>query len=405
MTWFITLLYALEIPYIALMLMVIVGMFRVHKRPHSDKTPSVSVVIPAHNEEVDLPRTLESLAQQRYEGELEFIIVNDRSKDATESIIQQAASQDSRFKLVNVLEPSKRFAPKVNAVNTGIHEAKGEIILASDSDCLYPETWIKGMVSHFEDDVAMVVGYVETDFRKHNLVERFEATDWFSLMLVSRSLTHFGWKFASSANNQGYRRSAFDAIGGFGSSGRAPSGDEDLFTQRMGKLPNMRVVFASSPDTQVKTSPMSSLGAFLNQRRRWVSRYHHSMHYHPAFLASIACLGFQSIMLSLGILLSLFIPKLAPWILGIWALKLGIELVGMFLGTRQFKRPDLWGPLGLNSLAWAIIHPFFIGYIIIRSFMRSGEWKAGARSYRKRFYQRKVREFKRKVKHAYETLL
>ena len=67
------------------------------------------------------------------------------------------------------------------------------------------------MISHFESDVAMVVGYVESTRAgaTKNWVERFESTDWFSLMMTSRSMTHFGWKFASSANNQAYRRSAF----------------------------------------------------------------------------------------------------------------------------------------------------------------------------------------------------
>ena len=278
-------------------------MFKARKRSYSQETPSVSVIIPAHNEEEDLPATLESLHQQKYVGDLEFVIVNDRSEDNTEEIIKGFVEKDSRFKLINVTKPSKRLAPKVNAVNTGINNSTGEIILASDSDCQFSELWVTDMVSHFENDVAMVVGYVEVAPKKNNFVEKFEATDWFSLMLVSRSLTHFGWKFASSANNQGYRRSAFETIGGFGAGGRAPSGDEDLLTQRMGKLPDMRIVFASSPDTRVKTQPMANMKTFLKQRQRWVSRYRHTIHYHPAFIASIACLGFQSVLLSLGVLI------------------------------------------------------------------------------------------------------
>lgn len=405
MTIFLFFLYLTVLPYIALMIMVIVGMFYAKRRPRSEATPSVSVVIPAHNEEDDLPHTLASLEQQKYNGEVEFVIVNDRSKDRTEAIIQEFADRDSRFKLINVQEPSKRLAPKVNAVNTGIQQSSGEIILCSDSDCDYPANWVTGMVSHFEPDVAMVVGYVETiakDDDDATWVEKFEATDWFSLMMVSRSLTHFGWKFASSANNQGYRRSAFEAIGGFGSSGRAPSGDEDLLTQRMGKLPDMRVVFASAPETRVLTSPMPGLMPFLNQRRRWVSRYHHIMHYHPAFWLSIACLGAQSVFLAIALMLLPFFPQYAPWIVGLWGLKLAIELIGMYLGTGQLDRRDLWGRWGWNTIRWAALHPFFIGTIVIASLVKTGEWKAGARSYRRRFYKRRARELGRKVKDAFE---
>lgn len=217
MTIYLIFLYALVLPYIGLMLLVIVGLLRRNARPQSSDTPSVSVVIPAHNEEAKLGATLASLAKQKYEGALEFVIVNDRSTDATESIITRYAREDPRFRLVNVHLPSRRLSPKVNAVNTGIQASKGEIILTSDADCQYPATWVSGMVSHFEPDVAMVVGYVESTRPgdSSGAVQRFESTDWLSLMLTSMALTHFGWKFASSANNQGYRRSAFRAIGGF----------------------------------------------------------------------------------------------------------------------------------------------------------------------------------------------
>lgn len=403
LTALIILLYALVLPYIGLMLMVIVGMYRAKKRPFTYETPSVSVIIPAHNEEDKLAATLSSLAQQRYEGELEFIIVNDRSTDTTEAIIKRFAARDSRFKLVNVTEPSRRFAPKVNAVNIGIEASVGELILASDADCQYPQGWIPGMVSHFEEDVAMVVGFVESTraYGAKNWVQRFEATDWFTLMVTSRSLTHFGWKFASSANNQAYRRSAFEAIGGFGASGRAPSGDEDLLTQRMGRLPGMRVVFASSPEVRVLTEPVANLLGLLRQRRRWVSRYQHIMHYHPAFISSIAILGFQSILLTLGVILVPSFPTLAPWVFGLWALKLGVEFYGMNLATHQLERRDLWG---LTTVVWALFHPLFIATVVIWSLLKPGAWYAGARSYRRRFFKRRLREFGRRVKNALVSL-
>ncbi len=406
LTLLIIILYALVLPYIGLMLMVIIGTNRAKKRPYSENIPSVSVIIPAHNEEDKLAATLHSLSEQNYPAKLEFVIVNDRSIDATQAIIESFIAKDERFKLVNVTEPSKRLAPKVNAVNTGISQSSGDIILASDADCQYPSGWVSGMVSHFEEDVAMVVGYVETTRvgKAKNWVERFESTDWFTLMLVARALTHFGWKFASSANNQAYRRSAFKAIGGFGASGRAPSGDEDLLTQRMGRLEGMRVVFASTPETRVLTKPVPNLLALLKQRKRWVSRYHHALHYHPAFMASIGVLGFQSIFLAICILVTPFFPSLVPWVFGLWIAKLIVELYGMNIGTKQLERRDLWGN-GIVTLSWALLHPFFIATVCIWSFIKPGAWYAGAKSYRTKFFKRRIREFKRKLKNSFVTFL
>src|SRR5690606_10977503 len=94
----------------------------------------------------------------------------------------------------------------------------GELILATDADCTHDPSWVAGMAAHFVDDVVMVAGYVSTSRRgaARSLLQRFESIDWFTLMLVSRSLTRFGLKYASSANNLAYRRSAFEAVGGFG---------------------------------------------------------------------------------------------------------------------------------------------------------------------------------------------
>jgi hypothetical protein len=142
---------------------------------------------------------------------------------------------------------------------------------------------------------------------------------------------------------------------------------------------------------------MPNLAALLAQRRRWVSRYRHMLHYHPAFLSGIVILGFQSIFLSLAILLSFFVPVLAPYVFGLWAVKLSIELVGMYVGTKRFGRRDLWGK---DVLLWAVAHPFFIETISIWALLRSGEWRSGAQSYRRRLIKRQWREWRRRVKNT-----
>lgn len=393
----IVLLYLVGVPYLGLMSLVVLGMLRRPPGRGPRGAPSVSVVIPAHDEERNLAANLASLADQRYAGPLEFVIVDDRSTDGTRAIVERFAARDPRFRLAVVREPSRRLSPKVNAVERGIQVSRGEIVLASDADCRYPPGWVDAMVSYFAPDVAMVVGYVETSRKgaARSWLRRFESADWFTLMLTSRSLSRFGWKFASSANNLAYRRSAFDAVGGFGTAGRAPSGDEDLLTQAMRRLPHMRVVFADAPAARVLTEPAPSARTLLRQRRRWVSRYHHVMHYHPAFLLGIAVLGAQSVALSVSVLLAPFVPGLAPWVVGLWGAKAAIEFLGMGIGTAQLDRRDLWGR---TTLFWSALHPFFIAASVIGSFLKPSAWHAGAASYRRRFLRRRVREWRRRLR-------
>lgn len=395
----IAILWVLAIPYIGLLGLVVVGMIArpAPSRKRHAVWPSVTVVVPAHNEQDTLPSTLEALATQRYPGPLEFVIVDDRSTDATAAVIATFCARDDRFRLHRVTEPGRRLSPKVNAVDHGIRASSGDIIVTTDADCTFGPAWVETMVAYFDEDVAMVTGYVEstTPQAPGTIVQRFDAVDWFTLMLTSRSLSRFGWALASSANNQAYRRTAFEAVNGFGSSGRAPSGDEDLFVQRIGRLEGMRVVFAAEKDARVQTEPIPSLPALLRQRRRWVSRYHHPMHYHPGFLAGIVVLGAHSVALSVGAALVVAAPSAAPWVLSEWTLVWLVQAVGLWIGTRQLERPDLWG---WPALVWALFHPAFIATVSVWSFLQPGDWGSGTPGYRRRFWKRWLREVGRKLR-------
>jgi poly-beta-1,6-N-acetyl-D-glucosamine synthase len=361
------------------------------------------VIVPAHDEADALPGTLASLRAMTYPGRLRLLIVDDRSTDATADVVRAAAAVDDRVRLVQVRTPSRRWSPKVHAVARGLAAGSGEIVLTTDADCRVPTGWARAMAAPFADpDVVLVLGVVTTRGfgEARSFRERFEAIDWLSLMLTSRSMVRVGRAFASSANDQAYRRAAFDRAGGFGFAGRAPSGDEDLLAQRLCRLPGARAVFLEGPDARVLTRPMPSWRALLRQRRRWVSRYHHVDQYHPAFWIAIALLGAQSVVLATALLALPFAPAAAPWVLGLWATKLIVEIGGGHVGLVRLGRHDLTGwPL----VAWALLHPFFISAAVIASLLQPSSWRAGQDGYRRRLWHSRCRRtWRRAVRHVQE---
>lgn len=358
--------------------------------------PDVDVVVPARDEATTLPATLASLAAQDYPGRLRFLVVDDRSQDDTARLVQRAAASDQRFELVRVETPSRRLAPKVNAVSHGIAAGSAPWIVTTDADCLHPRGWLRALVAAGEPHV-MVTGYVETarPGEARGLFRKVEALDWISLMLTNRALVRLGASVASAASNQAYRRSAFDALGGFGVAGRAPSGDEDLLTQRLGALPGAGVAYTDAEDARVLTASAGSWGGFLAQRRRWVSRYHHPQHYHPGFLAGIVLLGAHSVCLSVSTLAVPWWPESLPWLLGSWGLVLAVVLSGMHLGLSRLGRDDL---RGWPVLAWALLHPLLIATAVIWSVVRPGSWHAGADDYRGRAWRAWVRRALRRAR-------
>ena len=395
----VSLLWILAVPWVGLLTLALAGVIA-HPAPRRvplARRPSVTVVVPAHNEERSLPGTLASLSAQRYGGSLDIVVVDDRSTDGTAAVAERFAALDPRIRLLRVTVPGRRLSPKVHAVDQGIRGSDGEIIFTTDADCTFDPAWVETMVSYFARDVAMVTGYVHSTTAEEpgGSVQRFDAVDWLALMLTSRSLARFGWALASSANNQAYRRSAFVAAGGFGASGRAPSGDEDLFVQRIGRLPGWRVVFADDPAARVRTEPIASLGDLLRQRRRWVSRYHHVLHYHPWFLGGIVVLGAHSVALTAALVGLAFAPWAAPLVFGEWALVWLVQLVGLRLGSAQLGRRDLWG---WPAVVWALFHPVFIATVSLWSLIQPGDWESNAPGYRRRILRRRLREVGRKLR-------
>ncbi len=359
----------------------------------SSPAPTVSVVVPAHDEERRLPDTLRSLAGQDYPGAIEFVVVDDRSTDATAAIVERFAAADERFRLVRIAEPSRRYAPKVNAVMHGVAAARGEVILTTDADCRFGSGWAAALVRRFTAGVVMVCGYVETlppDEKASGTPfwRLFEAADWFSLMLVSRSMLRHGHAYASSANNQAYLRTAFDAAGGFGASARAPSGDEDLLAQRLAALPGARVAFTTDPEARAVTATAGGPLRFVRQRSRWVSRYRHVVQYRPAFMLGLCVLGFESLALVAAAATVPFAPRLAPVVVCCLAVQTAAMVVGMTIGARQLDRRYLGG---LTALRWALLHPLLIATAVLWSWVAPADWRAGAVGYRRSIVRRRWR--------------
>lgn len=96
--------------------------------------PLVSVVIPAYNAERWISETLRSVQAQTYQN-LEIIVVDDDSPDGLARIVRDMAADDARIRLVR-----KENGGVSAARNTGIEEARGDLIAPVDADDIwYPE--------------------------------------------------------------------------------------------------------------------------------------------------------------------------------------------------------------------------------------------------------------------------
>jgi cellulose synthase/poly-beta-1,6-N-acetylglucosamine synthase-like glycosyltransferase len=136
---------------------VAAGLARVRGRPvrKRDGTPSVSLIVAAHNEKSVIERRLDNLLALDYPAErLEIVVASDASTDGTDELVQAVAAREPR---VRVLQCPR--GGKVAAQNRAVRETTGEILAFSDANAQWKPDALRKLVRNFADpDVAYVCG-------------------------------------------------------------------------------------------------------------------------------------------------------------------------------------------------------------------------------------------------------
>lgn len=167
--------------------------------------PFVSVIIPVFNGEVGLACCLEALRNQSYPGDrFEVLVVDNGSSDNSVEV----ASGYSFVKVVSEPKPGSYAAR-----NTGIAEARGEVLAFTDSDCIPRRDWLEiGVASLQEHQNVVIVGNVSMFAKEAAHPSSVELYD----MSVSFPQKNFAekWKFGPTANLIAFK-STFDQVGIF----------------------------------------------------------------------------------------------------------------------------------------------------------------------------------------------
>lgn len=116
----------------------------------------VSIICPVYNEEKYIAKCLDSILQQNYTSDFEILLIDGISLDNTREIIRAYTKIHSN---INLFDNPLRFTP--NALNIGINNAKGDIIIRIDAHSIYPanylETLINSLISFNADNVGCVI--------------------------------------------------------------------------------------------------------------------------------------------------------------------------------------------------------------------------------------------------------
>ena len=237
--------------------------------------PSISIIIPAYNEESVIQQSLSSLLQLDY-PDYEVIMVDDGSSDNTVGIAQnilkkhQLSQNSTSLRIL-----TQTNAGKSSALNTGLRHAQGELVLCVDSDSRLASDSLKWGVEHFKDPrVAAVAGHVEVANSNHWLT-RFQQLEYLiSQNFVRRGLSWFGIVTVIPGPVGLFKRQVIEEVGGYSEDENLFAEDADLTVRFLTK--GYRIV--SEDRMMASTEAPVEIYPLLRQRYRWKRGIYQTLH-------------------------------------------------------------------------------------------------------------------------------
>jgi len=134
--------------------------------------PTISVIIPAHNEELVIDGSLTTMRRLSYPNErIEIVVINDRSSDATGQIADRHAAQDKRIRVIH--RPDDAIPGKPAALTEVMKTLESEIAVFFDADYLPPQNLAQKLVLPFVDPrIGATMGRVVPYNTDSNLMTR-----------------------------------------------------------------------------------------------------------------------------------------------------------------------------------------------------------------------------------------
>jgi cellulose synthase/poly-beta-1,6-N-acetylglucosamine synthase-like glycosyltransferase len=299
----------------------------------------ISVIVAARNEEKSIGRLLEAMAAQTYEAQyFELIIVDDYSTDHTSEIITSSSIKNLKLTKpqVDIHESSKK-----KAIESGVREASGELIVTTDADCVPGPRWLETISAFYKARGASFIAAPVRYTQDGSILQTYQALDFLTLQGITAASVTLAFHNMCNGANLAYEKKAFSSVNGFEGIDRVATGDDLLLMHKIWKQDPSKVFFLKSKEAIVNTEPMPSWKALMMQRKRWASKSFVYKDYRIiavlVFVYLLNCLFVVLVALS-------FFHSFYWWMVaGFWIVKTIIELpfvssVAKFYGEQRSLR-------------------------------------------------------------------
>lgn len=226
--------------------------------------PFITIMVPAHNEEVVIERTINYLANKIVYTNYEILVMDDGSTDRTPEILAALQEKIARLRVVRI----EKNKGKAHAFNVGLAFTQGRLILSNDADTLPEPYALKKYVNYFlspeSNNIAAITANMDVNNRS-KLIGKSQTVEFSSIVgIIKRTQAGvFGGIYAYSGANTMYRKAALIDVGLF----RQDRATEDISIAWDHQEKAWLSIFA--PEIVFYMQVPETIPDLYKQRKRW----------------------------------------------------------------------------------------------------------------------------------------
>lgn len=226
--------------------------------------PFITIMVPAHNEEVVIEDTIDYLMTKINYGNYEVLVTDDGSTDETPAILARLQKKYPKLRVIRI----DKNKGKAHAFDIGMAFAKGRLILSNDADTVPEPDALSNYVNYFIRSGGRNISAVTANMDVKNrtsLLGKSQTVEFSSIVgIIKRTQAGvLGGLYAYSGANTMYRKDALIDVGGF----RQDRATEDISIAWDHHLNGWISVFA--PTIIFFMEVPVSLPMLYRQRKRW----------------------------------------------------------------------------------------------------------------------------------------
>lgn len=329
-----------------------------------DQWPSLTVAIPAYNEEDTISDTIQSALDAEYPGERSIIVVNDGSQDNTSKEIEKYLADEE----VNLIDQKNQG--KGAALNTALDESETDLFACLDADSYLKNESLKNIVSELDEDQAGLASAMKV-YNPRNLLQKLQWVEYLLGIFLRNIMEEINSIHVTPGPLSIYRTKLLKEVGGFDNESLVEDQEICFRFQKQ----DMKIGHSRKGESY--TVAPATLKEFYNQRLRWYKGSIENIIKYREMIFNSKYGEFGVFAVPTKILQGLM-SVIGLSIIGYYFLKPYVEFLQdfMILGSDaiQFQLSDLTISNVINGLNWMVlgmdwITVLFLSTLILFSIM------------------------------------